>query len=107
MARPRAADFEEKRAHILESAAAVFAAAPRTAASPESGEMLLADVYRGLGDVPRGSIKELRIIQIFPKTTNLANNPHMGIAGEENGRAILGTVPVEPDGSARLIVPAI
>jgi len=71
-----------------------------------TGEMLLMDVYQGLGDVPRGSIKKLRIIQVYPKTTVVANNPKMGIAGEENGRAILGTVPVEPDGSARFIVPA-
>jgi hypothetical protein len=74
--------------------------------TPPVGEMLLTDVYEGLGDVPRGSIKALRIVQIFPKTTIVANNPAVGMAGEENGRAILGTVPVEPDGSARFLVPA-
>jgi cytochrome c553 len=68
--------------------------------------MVLADVYQGLGNVPRGSIKELRIVQIFPKTTHVANSPPIGMAAEENGRAILGTVPVEPDGSARFTVPA-
>ncbi|MFV1967151.1 MAG: hypothetical protein ACC628_17115, partial [Pirellulaceae bacterium] len=71
-----------------------------------TGEMIVTDVYQGLGDVPRGTIKALRIVQIFPKTTPLANNPRIGLAGEENGRAILGTVPVEPDGSARFILPA-
>jgi len=71
-----------------------------------TGEMLLLDVYQGLGSVPRGTIRALRIIQILPKTTNVANRPPIGLAGEENARAILGTVPVEPDGSARLIVPA-
>ena len=45
-------------------------------------------------------------MQIFPKTTPVANSPPVGLAGEENGRAILGTVPVEPDGSAHFIVPA-
>ena len=59
-----------------------------------------------LGDVPRGSIRRLRVIQLFPKTTNVANRPPIGLAGEENARAVLGTVPVEPDGSARFIVPA-
>ncbi len=77
---------------------------PRKA--PPMGEMVLADVYQGLGSVPRGSIKELRIVQIFPKTTHVANSPPIGMAAEENGRAILGTVPVEPDGSARFTVPA-
>jgi len=74
--------------------------------SPPAGEMVLADVYQGLGRVPRGSVKELRIVQIFPKTTPVANSPPIGVAAEENGRAILGTVPVEPDGSARFLVPA-
>jgi hypothetical protein len=74
--------------------------------APPTGELLITDVYQGLGDLPRGRIKQLRIIQIFPKTTWLANSPPIGIAGEENTRAILGTVPVEADGSARFLVPA-
>ena len=74
--------------------------------APPVGEMVLADVYQGLGDVPRGTIKSLRIVQIFPKTTNVGNSPPIGMAKEENGRAILGSVPVEPDGSARFLVPA-
>jgi len=75
--------------------------------APPTGEMFLSNVYEGLGDVRRGSIKQLRIIHIFPKTTPLANNPPIGLAGEENGRAILGTVPVAPDGSAHFTVPAL
>lgn len=74
--------------------------------APPVGTMLMTDVYQGLGDVPRGSIKALRIIQILPKTTPLANKPAIGVAGEENARAILGTVPVEEDGSACFEVPA-
>ncbi|NLF73489.1 MAG: hypothetical protein GX575_31005 [Candidatus Anammoximicrobium sp.] len=75
-------------------------------AATDHGEMVVADVYEGLGDVARGQIKELRIVQIFPKTTNIANQPPIGIAAEENGRAVLGTVKVESDGSARFLVPA-
>lgn len=75
--------------------------------APPTGEMLIADIYQGLGDVPRGMIKELRVVQIFPKTTWIANAPQIGVAGEENTRAILGTVPVEADGSARFLVPAL
>jgi hydrazine synthase alpha subunit-like protein len=74
---------------------------------PPTGAMHIMDVYRGLGGVARGSIKQIRIIQIFPKTTPWANNPPMGVAGEENGRAILGTVPVAADGSALFTVPAL
>ncbi len=75
-------------------------------AEADVGEMMLADVYQGLGDVPRGLIKQLRVIQIFPKTTPIADAPRVGLAREENARAVLGTVPVEADGSARFWVPA-
>ncbi len=71
-----------------------------------TGQVLLSNVYRGLGDVPRGTIRQLRIVQIFPKTTAVANVPQVGVAGEENARAILGTVDVEDDGSAYFEVPA-
>jgi hypothetical protein len=74
--------------------------------APPAGVVVLADVYQGLGNVRRGSIKQLRVVQVFPKSTPVANSPPIGIAGEENGRAILGTVPVEPDGSACFTVPA-
>ncbi len=73
---------------------------------PDHGEMTVYDVYQGLDGVPRGEIAAIRIVQLFPKTTPLANVPRIGLAGEENGRAILGTVPVEADGSARFRLPA-
>jgi hypothetical protein len=74
--------------------------------APPVGEMLLTDVTEGLDGIAGDRIKQLRIVQIFPKTTNLADTPPIGAAREENGRAILGTVPVEPDGSARFLAPA-
>jgi hypothetical protein len=74
-------------------------------ASP-TGEMIVADIYQGLSEIKRGSIRALRIIQILPKSTWIANAPAIGAAGEENARAILGTVPVETDGSARFLLPA-
>ena len=81
---------------------------PRAVAAnaPPVGTMLMSDVYRGLGNVERGAIEQLRIVQIFPKTTPWANNPWIGVGGEENARAILGTVPVYEDGSAHFEVPA-
>ncbi len=70
------------------------------------GEVLVTDIYRGLDGVPRGAVKELRVVQIFPKSTWIANSPRIGVAGEENARAILGTVPVAEDGSAHFVLPA-
>ncbi len=71
-----------------------------------AGEMVVTDIYQGLDGIPRGTVKELRVVQIFPKTTFVANSPRIGMAGEENARAILGTVPVEADGSARFTLPS-
>ncbi|WP_165226693.1 PD40 domain-containing protein [Aquisphaera insulae] len=76
------------------------------AEATSTGEFILADVYQGLNQVQRGTITQLRIVQVFPKSTPVGNTPPIGVAGEENGRAILGTVPVEPDGSAYFTVPA-
>lgn len=75
-------------------------------ASRGLGEMFLSDVYEGLPQAKRGSIKQIRVVQIFPKTTRDSNNPRIGVAGEENTRAVLGVTPVEADGSARFLVPA-
>lgn len=74
---------------------------------PDYGEMTITDVYQGLGnEIERGRIKEIRVFQILPKTTRDADNPAIGLAGEENARVILGHVPVEDDGSAYFRVPA-
>jgi len=70
------------------------------------GEMFLSDVYEGLPKAVRGSLKQIRVVQIFPKTTRDSMVPIIGVAGEENTRAILGVTPVEDDGSARFLVPA-
>jgi hypothetical protein len=78
-----------------------------TAGAAPAGQMLMLDVYRGLEPaVPRGAVKRIRIVQIFPKTTPYGNSPAIGAAGEETARAILGTVPVEADGSAYFTLPA-
>lgn len=74
---------------------------------PPFGEMSITDIYQGLGDkIERGRIKDIRIVQILPKTTRDGDDPPIGLAGEENARLILGTVPVEEDGSAYFRVPA-
>jgi len=75
-------------------------------ASRGLGEMFLSDVYEGLPQASRGSLKQIRVVQVFPKTTRDSNLPRIGVAGEENTRAILGVTPVEADGSARFLVPA-
>ncbi len=56
---------------------------------------------------PEGAkVAALRIVQALPKTTPPPNQPRIGVANQTNARAVLGTVPVEPDGSAYFEAPA-
>jgi hypothetical protein len=49
---------------------------------------------------PAGTvIAAVRVIQVLPKTTPPPNEPRIGIGNQTNARAVLGTVPVEADGS--------
>jgi hypothetical protein len=50
-------------------------------------------------------VAALRIIQLLPKTTAPPNQPRIGIANQTNARSVLGTVPVEADGSAYFEAP--
>jgi hypothetical protein len=43
---------------------------------------------------------------MLPKTTPHANTPKVGLANASPGKQVLGTVPVEPDGSAYFRAPA-
>ncbi len=74
----------------------------------EEGEYVLADVNWSLLPMPSARpVCQLRVFQILPKeTTHIANQPRIGIANAESARMLLGTVPVEPDGSAYFRAPA-
>ena len=78
-----------------------------------SGRFLLVDVYQGLGDVPRGSIKRLRIVEETARTSGIPPGGRwwnqaflVSWQGAYIVKNILGTVPVEEDGSAYFEVPA-
>jgi len=74
----------------------------------DEGEFILADVRKSHFPLPASrQIKELRIFQVLPKTHNhIVNQPRIGHANAESARMLLGTVPVESDGSAYFRVPA-
>jgi hypothetical protein len=73
---------------------------------PQEGRFLLQDVYLGLTDVERGSIARLRIVAVPPKVQPHMNSPNLGVSAEDPGKFVLGTVPVEKDGSAYFRVPS-
>jgi len=70
------------------------------------GRFLLLDVYQGLVGVPRGTVKALRVIGVPPKVQPQMNRPNLGLTIDDPGKFILGTAPVEPDGSAHFRAPA-
>jgi len=72
----------------------------------QEGSFLVQDVYQGLDGVPRGTVHRLRIIGVPPKVQPHMNNPNLGVSAEDPGKFVLGTVPVEPDGSALFRVPS-
>lgn len=70
------------------------------------GTFVLRDVYVSSPALPAGSVRRLRITQVLPKTTQGRDRPAVGLAGGAPGKQVLGTVPVEPDGSAHFVAPA-
>jgi hypothetical protein len=97
--------------------------------SPAPGILLSSDVYEGSG-IPRGLVKSLRVLEIESqsycdgiRSTNTEANiyrtkgafPNYNLSGEtptsflydEGTKRILGTVPVEADGSVHFKVPPV
>lgn len=80
--------------------------ASRETNAPEEGTFLLQNVNESWPPIPPGTVKRLRVIQVLPKTTPHANEPTVGLAHASPGKQVLGTVPVESDGSAHFRAPA-
>lgn len=74
-----------------------------------TGRMLLADVYRGrsMEGIEPGQIKTLLVLEILPKPVNFSGGMDLtSWLGTFILERVLGTVPVEEDGSAYFEVPA-
>jgi len=71
------------------------------------GTFFLQNVYDSDPPLPAGcAVKRLRIVQVLPKSTPHANTPAVGLPNASPGKQVLGTVPVEADGSAYFRAPA-
>jgi hypothetical protein len=70
------------------------------------GTFFVQNVYESWPKLPDVEIASLRIIQVLPKTTPNANQPKVGAANASPGKQVLGTVPVESDGSIYFRAPA-
>ena len=70
------------------------------------GTLIVADVYQGLPASARGTVKYLRVLESPPKEVRCVPRQNdMGVGSGWSARVVLGTVPVEPDGSAHFRVP--
>jgi hypothetical protein len=73
---------------------------------PEEARMLVLDVYQGLESISRGTIRSLRIVGVPAKNHPVMNAPVLGVTQDDPGKFVMGTVPVEADGSAHFRVPS-
>lgn len=80
--------------------------------SRSTGALILNNVYIGrkMKGVKRGEIKKLMVLETLPKPLNYGHGLHdfwpISHGGTFTLARILGTVPVEPDGSAHFELPA-
>ena len=83
---------------------------PRVRPDQPTGRLLLANVYEGrnMAGVKRGDIKKLLVLETLPKPINFTGGMEpLSYGGTFTLERLLGTVPVEPDGSAYLEIPAL
>ncbi len=82
----------------------------RSSAGQTTGRLMLQDVNVGrrMEGVKRGEIRKLLVLESLPKPTNESGKmPPMSFLGTYTLERVLGTVPVEADGSAYFEVPAV
>ena len=75
-----------------------------------TGHLVLSDIYEGrnMEGVEPGEIKKLLVLEQLPKPVNFSGGSEpLSLGGTFTLQRVLGTVPVEPDGSAYLEVPAL
>lgn len=79
----------------------------RPGLEPSMGTVMVMNVYESDQCWPEGvQVKNVRVIALFPKDNSVADEPNIGSASQSLCRGVLGTAPVEADGSASFLVPA-
>ena len=83
------------------------AAEDRTRPGDDTARIAIANIYESdFAWPPDTRITALRIIQLYPKTTPAMEDPNIGTGAQSLARGVLGTVPVEADGSVYCEAPA-
>ena len=79
---------------------------------PEKGALFSANVFEGVPEIPKNKVKYLRVIQSDAKTysswvkTYQHQGPEISVTQADSVKRILGTTPVEKDGSVCFKAPA-
>ncbi len=84
--------------------------ADRTDLAQSNGVFFLENVYEGrqMADVAKGSVKKLMILESLPKPINFTGGMDpLSYVGTFTLPRVLGTVPVEADGSAHFAAPVL
>ncbi len=80
--------------------------------APQPGLLYSQDVYQGVPDLPRGKARYLRVIQMDTRTYSSwtrdgrFSGPVVSLIQDDGVKRILGTVPIEADGSVYFKVPS-
>ena len=102
---PYKVDIHQPRLNTDRPAQLATAQVPRPASQVQQNPpavVSIMNVYESRLPLPENvTIKSLRIIQVLPKSNPGRNNPAIGYGTEKNARRVLGTVPVEADGSVQ------
>jgi hypothetical protein len=78
----------------------------REGLDPSVGTVMVMNAYESDLPWPEGTrLKSLRVIALFPKDNSVADEPNIGLAAQALCRGVLGTVPIEADGSASFLAP--
>ena len=107
-ARSRGAWLHEPRPLVPREREPVIA--PRSDPSETTGRLILADLHvgRNMEGVERGEITDLLVMESLPKPINYTGGMDpLSYGGTFTLERIVGTVPVEEDGSAYLELPAL
>ena len=83
---------------------------PRTRLNETTGRLVLKDIYQGrkMASVQRGSVKKLLVLKQLPKPVNFSGGMEpLTIGGTFTLAELVGEVPVFPDGSANMELPAL
>jgi len=82
----------------------------RTDPTQSMGRLIVQDIYlgRNMEGIERGAIKKLLILENLPKPVNFTGSMDpISYGGSYTLNRVLGTVPVEPDGSVSMKVPPL